>query len=103
MVDFDRHRLLSGSIGRFRPSTTDFGQYQPREGERTRGRRKTWCRQSVARSAHAIRRPGRVLLHTRGEETSPQVGRRNEATSDTGKGERGMKFGKKREYPKVEL
>ncbi|RRT32286.1 hypothetical protein B296_00056538 [Ensete ventricosum] len=68
MVDFDCHRLLSGSIGRFRPSAIDFGQYQPREGERTRGRRKTWCRQFVARGAHAIRRP---------RASSPHAGRRN--------------------------
>ncbi|RWW81962.1 hypothetical protein BHE74_00009608 [Ensete ventricosum] len=33
MVDFNLHQLLSGGNGRFRPSATDFGWYQPREKE----------------------------------------------------------------------
>ncbi|RZR93020.1 hypothetical protein BHM03_00021416, partial [Ensete ventricosum] len=37
-----------------------------------------------------------------GDASSPSTGQ-GDASSDTGKGERGMDFGKKREYPKVEL
>ncbi|RWW44486.1 hypothetical protein BHE74_00049746 [Ensete ventricosum] len=37
-----------------------------------------------------------------GDASSPGTGQ-GDASSDTGKGERGMDFGKKREYPKVEL
>ncbi|RZR88663.1 hypothetical protein BHM03_00016303 [Ensete ventricosum] len=40
MIDFDRHRPLSSGNGRFQPSATDFGRYQPREGERRRGEEK---------------------------------------------------------------
>ncbi|RWW37088.1 hypothetical protein BHE74_00057849, partial [Ensete ventricosum] len=48
-IDFDRHQLLSGSngrfrplsggIGRFRPLLVDFRRYQSREGERRGGRK----------------------------------------------------------------
>ncbi|RWW02326.1 hypothetical protein GW17_00034597 [Ensete ventricosum] len=45
-VDFDRCWSLSGGNGQFRLLAVDFGRYQPRKGERRRGRRRgrrnTW-------------------------------------------------------------
>ncbi|RRT56855.1 hypothetical protein B296_00047597 [Ensete ventricosum] len=70
-VDFNRRRLLSGGNGRFQPSLTDFEGYQPREGE------------EKPRVRHYFRPhdPSDFFSPTRGEEMSPRVGRRNEATT----------------------
>ncbi|RWW41698.1 hypothetical protein BHE74_00052807 [Ensete ventricosum] len=58
------------SNGRFRPSAVDFGRYQPREGERRRGRRRGRRKPGVAlHFTHAIRRPREI--------SSPRAGRRN--------------------------
>ncbi|RWW68031.1 hypothetical protein BHE74_00024472, partial [Ensete ventricosum] len=71
----DRHWPLSGGNGRFRSSTTDFGQYQPREKEE-KGELGVWrCSPDPDPSpagdffARVIRRP-RVI-------SSPCEGRRS--------------------------
>ncbi|RZR92312.1 hypothetical protein BHM03_00020589 [Ensete ventricosum] len=73
MIDFDRHWPLLGGNGQFRSSPVDFEWYQPREGEEKPGVQH--C-SSLVRSV--TRR--RFLLLAQGVETSPLVGRRNEAT-----------------------
>ncbi|RWW49217.1 hypothetical protein BHE74_00044652 [Ensete ventricosum] len=75
MIDFDCHQSLSGSIGRFRPSSADFEWYQSREGERRRG-----GKIHGVLFARAICRPRAISSPARGEEKSLRVGRRNEAT-----------------------
>ncbi|RZR80670.1 hypothetical protein BHM03_00006725 [Ensete ventricosum] len=92
MIDFDCHRLILSSLSRGREKKEDGEEEkersQLREGERRRERRRG---EPNFFSRHAIRCPvsyimrsiahGQFLLPAWVEETSPRLGRMNEATS----------------------
>ncbi|RWW02223.1 hypothetical protein GW17_00034703 [Ensete ventricosum] len=95
MIDFDCHRLISNSLSRGREKKEDEEEEkersQLREGERRerrRGELDFFSRHAIRCLVSYIMRSiahGQFLLPAWVEETSPSVGRMNEATSPVGR------------------